>query len=276
MDQPEAAIHKIMVLQHSWCVTLAAAFVPGPRALSSEAGTLYPGPHASLSDETFRTLQKVVRYEEVIKKSRFVALAAPVDSASEADEFVKEHSDPKARHNCFAWRLANGDTRTNGDGEPGGTAGPPILAAITGADLHGIAVLVSRYRLGEGAKLGTGGLVRAYGGTAAQCLALGELRHIEQRVAAIARFAAEDTGAVFAILGGYSPQTAVLPTSPPETMARFEVPSSDVERLSEELTSATNGRVSCFLAEGAGVDSGEDEWDDEWDDDDFVEYDESQ
>ena len=79
------------------------------------------------------TIEQVTTFEQVIKKSRFIARAAPVSSAETANAFIKENADPKARHNCFAWRLANGDTRTNGDGEPGGTAGPPILAAITGA-----------------------------------------------------------------------------------------------------------------------------------------------
>ncbi|CAM5191071.1 YigZ family protein [Oligella ureolytica] len=60
------------------------------------------------------------------------------------------------------------DYRFNDDGEPGGTAGRPILAAIEGRDLTNIVVLVIRYY--GGIKLGTGGLVRAYGGTAAKCL----------------------------------------------------------------------------------------------------------
>ena len=217
---------------------------------------------------TFTTLQQVTQYEEVIKKSRFIALAAPVASAEAANEFVKELSDPKARHNCFAWRLANGDTRTNGDGEPGGTAGPPILAAIEGAGLHDVAVLVSRYRLGEGAKLGTGGLVRAYGGTAAQCLAKAETRQVEPRAAAMVRFFAEDTGVVFGFLGEFSPSTAVLPTDPPETLARFEASPEEVERLSSELSTATNGRVTCMLLD--------EEDDEEEDEDDFYGYDDEE
>ena len=91
------------------------------------------------------TLEHLTRYEEVIGgKNKFVAVASPVTSAECALEFVREHTDPKARHNVFAWRLADGGTRSNGDGEPGGTAGPPVLSAITGANLHGVAVLVSR------------------------------------------------------------------------------------------------------------------------------------
>lgn len=213
------------------------------------------------------TLTAVCRHEEVIgKKNKFVALAAPVHSAQDADQFVKELSDPKARHNCFAWKLANGDTRTNGDGEPGGTAGPPILAAISGAGLHDVAVIVSRYRLGEGAKLGTGGLVRAYGGTAAQCLSVAETVALESRVEAVVRFGAEDTGAVYAALAAYSPTTVMLPTEPPETLASISISIDEIERLAQELRSATAGRVTCERL---------DEEDEEEDDGDFEVYDPS-
>ncbi|EOD23321.1 hypothetical protein EMIHUDRAFT_116502 [Emiliania huxleyi CCMP1516] len=105
-------------------------------------------------------------YEVVVKKSRFVASAAPVSSAEEALAWVRRESDESARHNCFAYTLSDGYSRSNNDGEPGGTAGPPIAAAIAGAGVVDVAVLVRRYRLDGGAKLGTGGLVRAYGGAA--------------------------------------------------------------------------------------------------------------
>ena len=86
---------------------------------------------ASASRSVITTLRAAVRYEEVIKKSRFIAVAAPATTAEAAGVFVKELSDQKARHNCFAWRLANGATRTNGDGEPGGTAGRAIADVRT-------------------------------------------------------------------------------------------------------------------------------------------------
>ena len=73
---------------------------------------------------------------------------------------MRRESDESARHNCFAYTLSDGYSRSNNDGEPGGTAGPPIA----GAGVVDVAVLVRRYRLDGGAKLGTGGLVRAYGG----------------------------------------------------------------------------------------------------------------
>lgn len=116
------------------------------------------------------TLSAPCTYEEDIKKSRFAVYAAPVASVAEAMAFFAQHSDPAATHNCWAYRIGQA-YRFNDDGEPGGTAGRPILQAIEGQGLDRVAVLVVRWF--GGIKLGAGGLVRAYGGCAAQCLRLG-------------------------------------------------------------------------------------------------------
>lgn len=116
---------------------------------------------------TLSTLVQPCRHQEEIRKSRFLALAAPVDSPEQALAFVREAGDPTATHNCWAYRIGQ-DYRFNDDGEPGGTAGRPILQAIEGQLMDRVAVLVTRWY--GGIKLGAGGLVRAYGGTAAECL----------------------------------------------------------------------------------------------------------
>ncbi len=108
-----------------------------------------------------------ISFEETIKKSLFICHAAPVTTAEEALAFFQQHHQSDATHNCWAFKLEN-SYRFNDDGEPGGTAGRPILQAIEGHELVNTAVLVIRYF--GGIKLGTGGLVRAYGGTAAKCL----------------------------------------------------------------------------------------------------------
>ncbi len=113
------------------------------------------------------TLSGPAEYEAVIKKSRFVCRAGPADSPEEAMAFLEAVRDPQATHNCWAYRI--GDAyRFSDDGEPGGTAGRPILAAIEAQGLDRVVVVVTRYF--GGIKLGTGGLARAYGGVAAQCL----------------------------------------------------------------------------------------------------------
>ncbi|HLS42087.1 MAG TPA: YigZ family protein [Paenalcaligenes sp.] len=125
------------------------------------------------------TLTAQAQYEEDIKRSRFLALAAPVSSAEEALAFFSQHSVPEATHNCWAYRIAD-QYRFNDDGEPGGTAGRPILQAIDGQACDKVAVLVIRWF--GGTKLGTGGLIRAYGGVAAQCLRLADKQEIVEEV----------------------------------------------------------------------------------------------
>lgn len=118
-------------------------------------------------NDTLSTLVQRCRHQQEIRKSRFLAIAAPVSSAEQALAFLREVADPAATHNCWAWRIGDG-YRFNDDGEPGGTAGRPILQAIDGQQMDGVAVVVTRWY--GGIKLGAGGLVRAYGGTAAECL----------------------------------------------------------------------------------------------------------
>ncbi|EXF91584.1 thymidylate synthase [Pseudomonas fluorescens HK44] len=113
------------------------------------------------------TLAGLCEYREEIRKSRFIALAAPITSAAEAQAFIEQHSDLNASHNCWAWKLAD-QYRSSDDGEPGGTAGRPILAAIEAQDCDQVAVVVIRWY--GGIQLGTGGLARAYGGSANKCL----------------------------------------------------------------------------------------------------------
>lgn len=113
------------------------------------------------------TLQATATFEQDIKKSRFRAVAGPIAGEQAARDFVAAHSDPAANHNCFAWRIGQ-VYRFSDDGEPSGTGGKPILQAIDGQALDGVAVVVTRWF--GGILLGSGGLVRAYGGTAAACL----------------------------------------------------------------------------------------------------------
>lgn len=113
------------------------------------------------------TLNGIERFSQDIKKSRFLAVAAPVADEAEARAFLAAHSDADANHNCWAWRIGQA-YRFSDDGEPSGTAGRPILQAIEGQELDHVAVVVTRWF--GGILLGSGGLVRAYGGTAASCL----------------------------------------------------------------------------------------------------------
>lgn len=118
------------------------------------------------------TLESSTSLEQIIKKSRFVATAGPIASEQGARDFIAAQSDPGANHNCWAWRVGQ-SYRCSDDGEPGGTAGKPILQAMDRLMLDNVAVVVTRWF--GGILLGSGGLIRAYGGTAAACLRAGTL-----------------------------------------------------------------------------------------------------
>lgn len=115
-------------------------------------------------------------YSEEIKKSRFITLLAHTDGVEAARAFVQqiklEH--PTARHHCWAWVAgAPDDSQKLGfsdDGEPSGTAGKPMLAQLMGNNIGEITAVVVRYY--GGIQLGTGGLVKAYGGGVQQALRL--------------------------------------------------------------------------------------------------------
>lgn len=117
------------------------------------------------------TLVSETIFEEDIKKSRFQAISAPVENEQQVKIFLEKYLDLTTTHQCWAWKIGH-NVRFNDDGEPSGTAGRPILATIEGNDLTNVIVLVNRWY--GGIKLGTGGLVRAYGGCAGQSLRLAE------------------------------------------------------------------------------------------------------
>ena len=115
------------------------------------------------------SLSAPAHHELVIKKSRFIACVEPVAGREAAQARVAqlkaEH--PDARHVCWAL-LAGGQSAANDDGEPGGTAGRPMLDVLRHQDLQGVLATVVRYF--GGIKLGAGGLLRAYTDAVAQAL----------------------------------------------------------------------------------------------------------
>lgn len=117
-----------------------------------------------ISDIVGRIVHEGGTGEIVEKKSRFIAHVFPVETEEEALRLIEETKKKywDARHNCYAFVLGEwGDiSRCTDDGEPSGTAGRPILEVLTGAGLHNVLLIVTRYF--GGTLLGTGGLVRAY------------------------------------------------------------------------------------------------------------------
>jgi len=125
----------------------------------------------------YRTLGDVSSGEYKEKGSRFIAYARRVTNEDDARVFFlqikKDHH--KARHHCTAFRLGYPEPieRVNDDGEPGGTAGKPILGQIHAYELNFVAIVVVRYF--GGVKLGAGGLIQAYRTAAAEALSNGQI-----------------------------------------------------------------------------------------------------
>lgn len=117
-----------------------------------------------------------VTFTEEIKKSRFITLLAHTEGVEAAKAFVESvrSQHPDARHHCVAWVAGPPDDSQqlgfSDDGEPAGTAGKPMLAQLMGSGVGEITAVVVRYY--GGVLLGTGGLVKAYGGGVSQALAL--------------------------------------------------------------------------------------------------------
>jgi uncharacterized YigZ family protein len=179
-------------------------------------------------------------FEQDIKKSVFRAVAGPVADEASARAFIAAHSVSDANHNCWAYRIGQ-IYRFNDDGEPGGTAGKPILQAIDGQELDCVAVLVSRWF--GGVLLGSGGLVRAYGGTAAGCLRQAEKREIVAMVSAGIAVGFADLAAVkarLAALGARIADETYL-----EDGARFSVdlPEAAATAILAAVTDMTSGRA---------------------------------
>ena len=184
------------------------------------------------------TLVDIAICQQEIKKSRFIAVAGPITDETAAKDFVAGQSDRSANHNCWAWRLGN-RYRFNDDGEPSGTAGKPILAAIDGQGLDGIVVVVTRWF--GGILLGSGGLIRAYGGTAALCLREAEKEALVETVSGTVTCGFSDLALVQARLGALSSvQASVQAFTEGGAILSVLAPKSEasvVERLLADLTS---------------------------------------
>lgn len=175
-----------------------------------------------------------------VKHSRFLAHAAPADTPEAALAFLAEVADPAATHNCWAYRV-DPMYRSSDDGEPAGTAGRPILAAIDGQGFDRIVVVVTRWY--GGINLGAGGLVRAYGGCAAECLRRAERRALIATGELQLAYRFEDTGAVHAALAAHDAEKLDehFDADGPRLQVRLRLDRLDA--LKSHLRDATRDRI---------------------------------
>ncbi len=178
--------------------------------------------------------------EVEIKKSRFIATCVTVNTPEEAQAAAQRLRCADATHNCWAWRI--GDAyRFNDDGEPGSSAGRPILSAIDGQNFDCVFAHVVRYF--GGIKLGVGGLVRAYGNTVAECLRTAEKVEIIPRQLLRFRVDFADTYAVY----GLMTQCSLVKQSEEYTAdgVRFclSIETNRIQEIMDRLNDLTRARI---------------------------------
>jgi uncharacterized YigZ family protein len=190
------------------------------------------------------TLQRIETHAQEIKKSRFLAVCGPVSSEQAARAFISEQSDLTASHNCWAFRI--GQTyRFNDDGEPGGTAGKPILQAIDGQALDHIAVVVIRWF--GGTLLGSGGLIRAYGGTAAICLRAADKVEVIEMIKATVDCEFSDLALIKARLAGLGVTISTETFTDTGASLALQIPKGAAQTAAAMILDLSRGRAILTL-----------------------------
>lgn len=187
-----------------------------------------------------KTLARTATIEIEIKRSRFIAHAARVDSLQETLDFYEAVADPSATHNCWAWRLDH-LYRFNDDGEPASTAGRPILSAIEGKELDHAMVVVTRHF--GGVKLGVGGLVRAYSGSAARALDAAGFVEIQATVECVVQAGFGWTGQVYAAIEACGAEKLSERYNDAGIEVRVQVVESERKTLETMLVETTRGEA---------------------------------
>ncbi|MBU6466789.1 MAG: IMPACT family protein [Burkholderiales bacterium] len=194
-----------------------------------------------------QTLAAAVHSDLTIRKSRFIGCVQPMQDRASAqaavDALWKQH--PGATHICWAL-LAGGQSAAVDDGEPGGTAGRPMLEVLRHQDLEGVLATVVRYF--GGVKLGAGGLVRAYTDCVAQAL-LGAEKITLQRMAHLEcslPYALEGT-----VRRELASASASLLTAEHASVVRlaFTLPEGDAAALIQRLADLSHGAIVCSTVE---------------------------
>lgn len=207
----------------------------------------------------YKTVYQGREAEIVEKKSRFIATVRPVKSEEEAIAFVEEMKKKywDARHNCSAYVIGEQYQvqRCSDDGEPGGTAGKPMLDVLMGQELHDTAVVVTRYF--GGTLLGTGGLVRAYSSAVQEGLAASTIITKIQGYKLMIETDYTGLGKIQYILGQRGLQ--ILDSVYAENVKlEAMIPESELKLVMAEITEGTNGQAvmevgeACYFADVEG------------------------
>lgn len=193
----------------------------------------------------YRTLRAEFRHEiDPVKGSRFLTTVAPIADEAAAEAVLErvraEFS--HATHHCWAWRLGRDGARfrSSDDGEPGGSAGRPILQQLEGHEVTYAIAVVTRWF--GGTKLGVGGLMRAYGGACGQTLDRAPITTVVVKVRLEVEHPYELSGPVQGLLAAWklAPLDAAY-----DDHVRFvvEVPEDRAAEFERELTDRSAGQA---------------------------------
>lgn len=198
----------------------------------------------NIQPDSYRVLLKGGQGEYEEKKSRFIATVQKCESEEEAAAFIegikKKYWD--ARHNCSAFCIgARGElTRCSDDGEPGGTAGRPMLEVLTGEGIRNAAVVVTRYF--GGVLLGTGGLVRAYTRAVQEGLKNCVIGRMRAGYEVEVQTDYNGIGKILYILGNFGIEPVGSDYADTVTL-RLQVPAEQIDRIQAQMVEATGGKV---------------------------------
>lgn len=199
----------------------------------------------------YRILRQGGEGEISEKKSRFIAALRPVETEEEAEYFIAERRKKywDARHHCFAYIIGSRAEKIkfSDDGEPGGTAGKPMLEVLSGEGLCNVAAVVTRYF--GGTLLGTGGLVRAYTRAVQEGLKQSETAWMRYGIETEFLTDYNGVGKILYLLG----KRELQPLDAEYTDAvkiRVLIPEPQWEELVKEITQATNGKCKMSVKQG--------------------------
>ena len=184
------------------------------------------------------TLAAPASFTLEVKKSRFLAQAISIETPEAALTWLRQIADHDATHNCWAYRIGAA-YRSSDDGEPGGSAGRPILAAIESQGLDQVLVVVTRWY--GGVHLGVGGLVRAYGGAAAECLRTAARRELVDLIEVELSCAFALSGSLHDLISQIQGQKLAESFDERGLRLRLRLPASSYDRLADRLRDLSRG-----------------------------------
>ena len=184
------------------------------------------------------TLAGRVEHWLEVKQSRFLAQGFPISDIDQAMACLDIARQQAATHHCWAYKLGS-NYRFSDDGEPSGTAGRPILTAIDGQQIDAVMMIVTRWY--GGINLGKGGLVRAYGGAAAECLRLAERKPLLVWREAKLQCDFSLTGSVHLLLQQYRAEKLSEDFSEHGWQLHFRIPAQSLETLTTKINDLSRG-----------------------------------